>query len=52
MDLIGPELFELSALFRKFAIFDFVYTLANANIAQSVQTWPQYIYPYNRTRTV
>ena len=31
MDQIGPELFELSALeFRKFAIFDFVYTLASA----------------------
>ena len=30
MDLIGPELCELSA------IFDFVYTLASANIDQSV----------------
>ena len=37
MDLIGPELSELSALeFEKFAIFDFVYTLASANIDQSV----------------
>ena len=37
MDLIGPELFELSALeFEKFAIFDFVYTLAFTNIDQSV----------------
>ena len=37
MALIGPELFELSALeIRKFAIFDFVYTLASANIDQSV----------------
>ena len=37
MDLIGSELLELSALeFRKFAIFDFVYTLASANIDQSV----------------
>ena len=35
MELIGPELSELSAL-RKFAIFDFVYTLASANIDQSV----------------
>ena len=33
MDLIGPELFKLSALE---AIFDFVYTLASANIDQSV----------------
>ena len=33
MDQIGPELSELSALeFLKFAIFDFVYTLASANI--------------------
>ena len=30
MDLIGPELLELSAL------FDFVYTVASANINQSV----------------
>ena len=36
MELIEPELFELSAL-RKFAMFDFVYTLASANIDQSVQ---------------
>ena len=37
MDLIGPELSELSALeFRKFAIFDLVYTQASANIDQSV----------------
>ena len=37
MDLIGLELSELSALeFEKFAIFDFVYTLASANIDQSV----------------
>ena len=38
MDLIGPELSKLLALeFEKFAIFDFVYTLASANIDQSVQ---------------
>ena len=37
MDLIGPELSDLSALeLEKFAIFDFVYTLASANIDQSV----------------
>ena len=36
MDLIGLELFELSALDKKFAIFDIVYTLASANIDQSV----------------
>ena len=38
MDLIGPELFELSALKleKKNAIFDFIYTLASANIDQSV----------------
>ena len=34
MELIGPELSELSAL--EFAIFDYVYTLASANIDQSV----------------
>ena len=36
MDLIGPELSELSALELESAIFDFVYTLAPANINQSV----------------
>ena len=37
MDLIGPELSELSALeLKKFATFDFIYTLASANIDQSV----------------
>ena len=37
MDLIGPELSELSALeLEKIAIFDFVYTLASSNIDQSV----------------
>ena len=37
MELIGPELFELSALeLKKFAIFDFVNTLTSANIDQSV----------------
>ena len=37
MDLIGPELFELFALeLKKVAIFEFVYTLASANIDQSV----------------
>ena len=37
MDLIGLELSELSAPWiRKFAIFDFVYTLASTNIDQSV----------------
>ena len=37
IDLIRPELSELYALeFEKFAIFDFVYTLASANIDQSV----------------
>ena len=35
MDLIGLELCELSAL--EFAIFDFIYTLAFANIDQSVR---------------
>ena len=35
MDLIRPELSELSALeLEKFAIFDFVYTLASANTDQ------------------
>ena len=37
MDLIGPELSELFALeLHFFFIFDFVYTLASANIDQSV----------------
>ena len=37
IDLIRPELFELSALdFEIFSVFDFVYTLASANIDQSV----------------
>ena len=37
MDLIGPELSELSVLeFENFTIFGFVYTLASANIDQSV----------------
>ena len=37
MELIGPQLFELSALeLENFAIFYFVYTLASANIDQSV----------------
>ena len=36
-DLIRLELFELSALeLEKFAIFDIIYTLASANIDQSV----------------
>ena len=34
---IGPELSELSAVeLEKFAIFDYVYSLASANIDQSV----------------
>ena len=37
MEEIGPQLSELSALeLENFAIFDFVYTLASANIDQSV----------------
>ena len=37
MDLIGLELSELSSLeFKKISIFDFVYTLASANIDQPV----------------
>ena len=37
VDLIRLELFELSALeLEKFAIFDIMYTLASANIDQSV----------------
>ena len=37
MDLIGPDLFELSALeIKKIAIFYFVYTLASANIDKSI----------------
>ena len=35
MEIIAPELSELSALeLKKIAIFDFVYTLASANIDQ------------------
>ena len=37
MDVIRPELSELSTLeLENFSIFDFVYTLASANIDQSV----------------
>ena len=37
MELIGPELYELSTLeLENFAIIDSVYTLAPANIDQSV----------------
>ena len=37
MELIGPEISKLSALeLDKFAIFDYVYSLAFTNIAQSV----------------
>ena len=36
MDVIGLELFELSAFELEFAIFDFVYTLVSTNIDQSV----------------
>ena len=39
-----PELFALE--FGKMAESHFVYTLASANIDQSVQTWPQYIYTH------
>ena len=37
LELIGPELSQVVCPWiRKFAIFDFVYTLASANIDQSV----------------
>ena len=37
VELIGPELSELSALeLEKFAIFDIFYTLAAANLDQSI----------------
>ena len=37
MELIGPELSKLSPLeYRKFAIFNYVYSLTSANIDQSV----------------
>ena len=36
MEPIGPELSELSALELENAIFDYVYSLASANIDQSV----------------
>ena len=36
MEVIGPQLSELSTLEIKFAIFDFVYTRASANTDQSV----------------
>ena len=59
MDLSGPESSELSAL--EFAIFDFVYTLAPANIDQSVPNLATIYMPIksqmilvmgqNRTRT-
>ena len=34
MDLIGPKLWVICPWIRKFSIFDFVYTLASANIDQ------------------
>ena len=48
MELIGQELSELSALeLEKIAIFDFVYTLASANIDQSVPNFATiYIYAH------
>ena len=63
MELIGVELSELSALeLEKFAIFNFVYTLASANIDQSVpnlaaiylpiRSWMRLIEGSNQTRTV
>ena len=60
MDLIIPELSELSALeFVKIAESDFVYTLASANIDQSVPHLATIYMPIrdelnyrtNRTRT-
>ena len=36
MDLIRPELWVICPWIRKFAMFDFVYTLASANIDQSI----------------
>ena len=48
MDLIGPELFELSALeLEKIAIFDFIYTLASANIDQISTKLGHNIYTHN-----
>ena len=50
MDLIGPELFEISVLeLEKNAIFDFVYNPASANIDQSVSNLV-IIYMTNRSR--
>ena len=45
MDLIGPELSWVICPWIRNVMFDFVYTLASANIDQSVQTWRQYICP-------
>ena len=46
VDLIRQELSELFALkFEKFAIFDFVYALASANIDQSVTNLPTMYMP-------
>ena len=61
MNLIGPELFELSVLeLEKNAIFDFVYNSASANIDQSApnlvtilydqQISEKFNYGYNQTR--
>ena len=36
IDLIGPELWVICPWIQKFSIFDFVYTVASANIDQSV----------------
>ena len=43
MDLIGPELSELSALELQNVPYLTVYTLASANIDNQYQTWPQHI---------
>ena len=46
MDLIGPELSRvIYPWIRKFSIFDFVYTLASANIDQSVPNWATIFMP-------
>ena len=50
MDLIGPELSELSVLeLEKFAIIDFIYNSASANINQSAPNLVT-IYMTNRSR--
>ena len=48
MDIIGPELYELSALELKNLPYLTLFTLQHLQIlTNQYQTWPQYIYQYS-----